>query len=340
MAEPDRSPAAADYLPVIVALLRHADQRPYVDPVTGAADRDPRTAGPSPADIAALETALRLAEQWHWPVLAVTAGPPAAAATLRLAAALGAATLRVDLSSRTEVHTGTDPEPLGTPHEYLEDLAHDERLLAQALVAAILQWLPSRFQRSGAPAVVVCGDRSSDRGTGALPAYVAAELAAAQALGLVEAEPVSASPTSGIRGQRRIDHGRREILAVPMPAVVSVEGGQRLRRASLGAELTAQRSVIPAVTRTELGLLPARETVRLRHAAALRPVTTPVAAPVGSPHERLLTLTGALVEHSRATVVHPANAGAAADALLSFLAEQGYALPDRPSAAGSAADPR
>ena len=75
---------------------------------------------------------------------------------------------------------------------------------------------------------VVCGDASADRGSGAVPAFLAAELGASQALGLVAVAPA----VDGVRATRRLDGGRRELLAVGAPAVLSVEGAAaRLRRA-------------------------------------------------------------------------------------------------------------
>ncbi len=44
---------------------------------------------------------------------------------------------------------------------------------------------------------VVCGDVSADRGSGAVPAFLAAELDAAQALGLVGVEIVDGGGESG-----------------------------------------------------------------------------------------------------------------------------------------------
>ena len=90
---------------------------------------------------------------------------------------------------------------------------------------------------------VVCGDASADRGTGAVPAYLAAELGAAQALGLVAVDPLARD--GAVRVTRRLDGGRREILDVRTPAVLSVEGAvARLRRASLPAELAARNAPI------------------------------------------------------------------------------------------------
>ena len=49
---------------LIVALLRHTDLRPEVDQLSGHVSRDDRSAGANPAELAALETALRIADAW------------------------------------------------------------------------------------------------------------------------------------------------------------------------------------------------------------------------------------------------------------------------------------
>jgi electron transfer flavoprotein beta subunit len=161
--------------PLVVVCLRHAAARPDVDLLTGAVRPPVHGAGPAPAELAALELGLRFAAVWHGEVLAVTAGPSAAEATLRDALAAGAA----------EVLRVAWPEA-----DYLDGLAADEQALAAALAGAL---------RPRRPALVLCGDRSADRGTGALPAFLAHELGAAQALGLVSlALPgdVSGSPAA------------------------------------------------------------------------------------------------------------------------------------------------
>src|SRR5450759_2697393 len=98
-------------------------------------------------------------------------------------------------------------------------------------------------QRYGVPDLVLCGDRSADRGTGSFPAFLAAALNAAQVLGVVRME----SDDDGmVRVHRRLDGGRREVLRVPRPAVVSVEAaGVRLRRAGLPATLASGLAAIP-----------------------------------------------------------------------------------------------
>ncbi len=70
--------------PLVVVCLCHTDLRPDVDPLTGAVTRDLRGAGIAPAEQAALEHALRIADAWGGAVLAVAAGPPAADETCLL----------------------------------------------------------------------------------------------------------------------------------------------------------------------------------------------------------------------------------------------------------------
>jgi electron transfer flavoprotein beta subunit len=287
---------------LIVALLRHTDLRPEVDQLSGHVSRDDRSAGANPAELAALETALRIADAWGARVLAVTAGPAAADATLREARAVGASVLRVPWPSR-----GVADEDA-----WITDLANDGRSVARALVAAI--------RTVGEPDLVLCGDRSADRGTGAIPAYVAHELGAAQALGLVSVTVEG----PGLRAQRRLDGGRREVLRVPRPAVCSVEAaGLRLRRASLMAELGAQRTAVPTASPAPVVTAAA---VQVGRPASHRPRPRLVPPPAGSdPRERLLELTGALATRSAPTVLGPMPAGEAADVLLHWLAERGYA---------------
>ena len=170
-----------------------------------ATDGDERWAGVSDADRAALEIGLQLAETAGDAVTVVTVGEPGAEHGLRTAVAAGAVrAVRVDA-------------PRG--------LASDAVAGAIAALAIDATW-------------VLCGDASADRGTGAVPAFLAAELGAAQALGLVAVEPAGTGP---LRATRRLDGGRREVLDVASPAVLSVEGAvARLRRASLPAELAAR----------------------------------------------------------------------------------------------------
>jgi electron transfer flavoprotein beta subunit len=298
--------------PLIVACLRISDPRPAVDAITGEVSRDPRAALLSSNDAAALERALLIADAWDGQVLALTAGGPAADPTMREVAALGVRTLRVPWPP-TGRHEDS-PHVLGGAQDYLTDLVDDERGLASALAAAI--------RTVGSPALVLCGDRSADRGSGALPAFLAHELGAAQALGLVSLEP-EPRPSHALRAQRRLDGGRREVLRVPGPAVCSVEAaGVRLRRAPLPAALAAGEIQIPVAP--PVG---PPDHVRLRHDGGrpYRPRTRVVPPPAGdAPRDRLLDLTGALDVHDPPTLVGPIDAAGAVDALLDYLRRHGY----------------
>jgi electron transfer flavoprotein beta subunit len=274
----------------VVALLRCTDLRAEVDPLSGAISRDPRASALSAADAAALERALRIAEERGGRVLALTAGGPETEAPLREALSVGAEVRRVPLQG-----------------SYLEELATDEHSLAVALVAAL---------QGERPDLVLCGDRSADRGTGALPAFLAHELGCVQAPGLVSLE----LDGDDLIAERRLDFGRRERMRVPLPAVCSVEGaGVRLRRASLPASLSAAAATIPVVDVP----LPASR-VRVLQSRPARPRPRHLPAPTGSARERLLALTGALLTHEPPTVVGPVDAPEAADALLDFLVRHGY----------------
>ena len=97
---------------------------------------------------------------------------------------------------------------------------------------------------------VICGDYSSDRGTGSVPAFLAHELGAAQALGLVAVDP-------SVRPHRRTTRGAScagstvvDARCSPSvaPAVLSVEGSvRRLRRASLAATVRSKTATVERV---------------------------------------------------------------------------------------------
>lgn len=287
---------------MIAACLKWVDHRPEVDPLTGAVHTDARTSGPSDLDLAALEVALRLGEARGEEVVAVTAGPPSAEAVLRDALAAGALrAVRVELA-------------VGAPSE--------------AVAAALHAALPDEV------AVVVCGAWSTDRGSGAVPAFLAAHRGAAQALGLTALDVAGADaagdPAGSVAGpirlvaERRLDGGRRERLAVPLPAVVSVEAFVRLRRAPLGRVLAAADQPLDTVP-----ALPATATTpaatRLEGTAPFQPRSRRLAAPSAalSARERILALTGALVDRDPPRVVH-LDPAAAADELLAQLETWGY----------------
>jgi electron transfer flavoprotein beta subunit len=284
---------------LIVAAMGWSWQDAEVDPLTGAVSADPHDRGPDQADFAALEHALRLAETWGAQVVAASVGPAGADAMLRDALAAGAAeALRVEPADRA-----SGPRPA--------DLVGGGQDLPAALAAALRQ-------RYGVPDLVLCGDRSADRATGSFPAFLAAALNAAQALGVVRMEPEA---DGVLRVHRRLDGGRREVLRVRRPAVVSVEAaGVRLRRAGLPATLASRRAAIPVVRAA--GAAAHRTPVLGSHPYRPRPRELP--GPSGSALRRMLELTGALTERTPPTVLGPLSPGQAADELLGYLRRSGY----------------
>ena len=284
----------------IVAAMGWSWQDAEVDPLTGAIRADRHDRGPSRSDLAALEHALCLAQRWQARVVVATVGPAEADAMLRDALAAGAAeALRVDPARRA-----ASPRPA--------DLVGGRGESAAALAMALRQ-------RYGVPDLVLCGDRSADRGTGSFPAFLAAALDAAQVLGAVRIEPGDAGL---LRVHRRLDGGRREVLVVRPPAVVSVEAaGVRLRRAGLPATLASGNAVIP-VARTPAAVAIRRASVLGAH--PYRPRPRELAGPSGSALRRMLELTGALAERTPPTVLGPLSPGQAADELLGYLRRRGY----------------
>ncbi|MET0325570.1 MAG: mycofactocin-associated electron transfer flavoprotein beta subunit [Ilumatobacteraceae bacterium] len=259
-----------------------------------AVDGDERWAGVSDADRAALETGLRLAEPDDDAVTVVTVGGPGAALGLRAALAAGARrAVRIDAP---------------------------EGLSSRAVAAAIAEVADGATW-------VLCGDVSADRGTGSVPAFLAAELGAVQALGLVGVDVGAATDGHGERSARvirRLDGGRREVLDVVAPAVLSVEGSvARLRRASLPAEVAARTAPVEDVVGPR-GPVDATDVVQ-----PYRPRARAFAAPSGEALDRVRLLTdptagaGGAAAHELVTL----EPGEAAARILEALAGWGYLLP-------------
>ena len=285
---------------MIVAAMGWSWREAEVDPLTGAVSADRHDRGPSRSELAALEHALRLAQRWDARVVAATVGPGEADAMLRDALAAGAAeALRVEPAGRA-----AGPRPA--------DLVGGGQESAAALAAALRQ-------RYGTPDLVLCGDHSADRGTGSFPAFLATALNAAQVLGVVRMEP---EDDGVLRVHRRLDGGRREVLQVRPPAVVSVEAaGVRLRRAGLPATLASGHAVIPVV---RVPAVTAGQRIRVLGTHPYRPRPRELPGPSGSALRRMLELTGALVERTPPTVLGPLSPGQAADELLGYLRRRGY----------------
>ena len=248
---------------------------------------DERFAGMSMADQSALEFALRQGERLGLPVTVITVGPAGADRVLRDALACGA-TRAIRIEAPTTA-AGTDVATA----------------IADHIAGARWVW---------------CGDYSLDRGAGSVPPFIAAHLGAEQALGVI------AVTLDGdtVHATRRLDGGRRELLVVTAPAVVSVEGATaRLRRAGLQQLRTAAAAaieVMPATTpihRAEFMVRP------------YRPRARELPAPAGdSPLDRLRVLTdAAAASAARGETVHLAPHAAAAR-IVQALTEWGYLSSD------------
>jgi electron transfer flavoprotein beta subunit len=244
---------------------------------------DGRAVGISAADQAALEVGLRLAEVASDAdgVVVIGVGPPAGERALREALAAGATrAVRVDAPSELDGAAVASA---------IAEIARDAR------------W-------------VLCGDVSADRGTGSVPAFLAAELGAAQALGLVAVE----LEAGRVNATRRLDGGRREVLSVTAPAVLSVEGAvARLRRASLAAELAARHAPI------EVHPGPTGPVERADVVRPFRPRARERPSPSGDPLHRVreLTATAGAPKHTELVTLAPA---AAAERILTALRDWGY----------------
>lgn len=271
---------------LVAVAPKWVDLRPEIDPLTGAVTTDVRTSGPSPADQAALEWALRAADEWGSEVVVATAGPAAAEVMLREALAAGAT---------RAVRVALDPQ---APSDQVA-----------AALAPVM---------SGAD-LVLCGDWSLDRGSGAVPAFLAARLGAAQALGCAG---VSLDGSIGrLRVERRLDGGRRERLVVGAPAVASVEGrSARLRRAPLDGLLRARQAAIEVVPSGSAPSRPAAPSSR----GPYRPRARHLPAPADpDARRRILALTGALTDRMPPQLLH-LEPEEAADRILDQLRAWGY----------------
>lgn len=248
-----------------------------------AAPGDERYGGISPADEAALELALQHASLCDDDLVAVACGPAAADGPLRQALSRGAArAVRVD-----------------TP------VALDSASVARALAAIV-----------GEAAFVWCGDMSADRGSGSVPAFVAAQLGARQALGSVA---VDLGDGATVTLTRRLDGGRREVLRATAPCVVSVEGGvARLRRAGLAATLRSADAPIEVVAADRAATHDSNAVSR-----PYRPRARALAAPHGDTLDRLRQLTdaGGTPTHGERVTLDPP---AAAARIVATLQEWGY----------------
>ncbi len=249
-------------------------------------------------DRAALEWALALTDR----VVALTVGPAASADVLDWAGGRGAAeAIRVWDGALAEL-----------------DLA----VMTGVVAAAV---------RRVAPDIVVAGERGLAGTTGALPALLAARLGWPSVDGVIRL----GREEQELVAERRLPGGRREELAVPCPAVVTVTGDSvEPRYVSVGARRAARRRGHQTWSLTDLQLTPeaVRAAVRLRLIQVdwprPRPRRTATPAPARSAAERLRQLVGggrpgpAAGPESRLVEGDPR---AVADRIMAFLEQNGFA---------------
>jgi electron transfer flavoprotein beta subunit len=252
------------------------------------------------ADRAALEWALGLADR----VVALTIDSPESSDVLAWAVGRGATSaVRVWDAALTEL---------------------DVRAMASVAAAAV---------RRLAPDVVVAGERGLHGATGAVPALLAAELGWPLVDGAIRVGRDAAEMVA----ERRLAGGRREELAVPCPAVVSVRADSiEPRYVSVRARHAARHRGHDTWSLEDIGLT--RETVlaavRLRLGRVdwprPRPRRTAAAAPARSAAERLRQLVGGGVAPTRASAppdsrLVEGDPQAVADRILAFLEQNGFA---------------
>ncbi len=268
----------------ILVPIKWSALRTEFDALTGDAVMLEGRFGIDPASAAALEWALTLASESGAGVSALSVGPAAADEGLRVALASG-----VDRAVRVAA-----PPGIGS-------------LSTAAAIAG----------HGSAADLVVCGAWSEDGGSASVPPAVAAILDRPQACGLLSLEWAQGD----ITGARRIPGGRRELLRVKLPAVVSVEPGTAsLRRASMPAVLAAAGDEIEVIEHAA--------PVRLAAAGVVepyrpRPRSIPP-PPAGEDHrERIQSLSGTIESGGRAQEVRLDPPEAAA-CIIEKLQEWGY----------------
>ena len=292
--QPDAFVNPADRSGHIVVALKWVDLRPEIDPLTGVVSNRGRSFGFSPADEAAVELALRLAESWGTSVVAICASVEDPTVGLRGLVARG-------VSDAVWVRSASALDSVEVAEEIAE-YAFGSRL-------------------------VVCGDYSMDRGSGSVPSFVAWRLERPASCGL---RSVSADADGRLLATRRLDGGRREDLLIACPAVISIEAGLApLRRAPLAASVavtTASLTLVSAKDRRSTiggagGMAASAKPMPYRPAA--RSVPSPIGA---SALDRVVSITGALdaIEPPRSVTAEPEDA---ARMIVEQLTAWGYLSP-------------
>ena len=166
-----------------------------VDPVTGTLKREGVPFIMNPFDTHALEESLRLKDRYGLRVVVISMGPPDTEVTLRKALALGADEV-VLLSDRAFGGADTLATSL---------------VLAEAI---------KRLAQKEEVAVVLCGRQTIDGDTAQVGPGIATRLGYSQLTLVDDIEDVDL-PTKKLRVRRKVG-SRHEIVAAPLPAMISV----------------------------------------------------------------------------------------------------------------------
>jgi len=183
----------------------------------------------NPADLAALALIRAAVPAGAGHLTALSAGPAAATAVLRISLALGA---------DAAVRIWDDAMPDSPP---------GPEVTARVLAAAISTL---GFD------LVVCGSHSLSGGSGYVGPALAEHLDYAQVCSVSHLE--SSPEQDMVIVHRRLDHGEREIVACRLPAVITVDDGATdIPYASLPSLVTAEEADICSLHLAGIGLTPA-----------------------------------------------------------------------------------
>ncbi len=222
----------------------------------------------------ATEAGLRLRDQFGGTVTLISVGPERVKEALRTGLAMGA----------DEAVLVSDPALEGADH-----------LRAAAVLASLVKTAPYD--------VVICGKLSTDDNAAIIGAALAEYLGVPQATAVAQLEVEGTGTTAVVH--REVEGGT-EVLAVPFPAVLTVERSlNEPRYPSLPGIMKAKRKVIKTVTLQELGLS---------------------AATVGAPAARMTVVHLATPPKRTAGRIVQEDADQAAAAIVTFLQEHAKVL--------------
>jgi len=172
----------------------------------------------------ALEAAVRLRERHGGEVCILTVGPARADKIIRKALAVGA---------QRAIRIADERRQAGSPHA-----------VATALAAVL---------RDQSFDLVAAGTRSDDMGNAQTGVVLAQLLGVPHATLVVDVDAEPDAPAIVV--QRELESGRLQRLRLPMPAVITVQGGSTpLRYPTMGDVLAAKKKKIDVVDLQSLGI--------------------------------------------------------------------------------------